>query len=150
NHIPLVYARDVADAILLASEKTQAIGQTYNIVNDEHVTQKQYLSAIARGLGVAAPRFRIPYRAARMIAAASEMFAHAARLRHAPPLTRLGVGLLGGENQFGIDKARKELGFAPRISLSDGVRTSVQWFSNDCAALSSGQRLSGAREEQHA
>ena len=150
NHLPLVYVRDVAVAMLLASEIAQAVGQTYNIVGDEPVTQKQYLSTIARELGVAAPRLKIPYRAARMMAAASEMFAHAVRLRHAPPLTRFGVGLLGGENRFRIDKARKELGFAPRTSLSDGVRTSVEWFLNDCGALSAGERLSRDREAQHA
>ena len=150
NHLPLVYVRDVAVAMLLASEIAPAVGQTYNIVNDEPVTQKQYLSTIARELGVAAPRLKIPYRAARMMAAASELFARAVRLSHAPPLTRFGVGLLGGENRFAIDKARKELGFIPRTCLSDGVRAGVKWFLNDYSALSAGERFSRDREAQHA
>ena len=150
NHIPLVYVRDVADAILLAAERAQAAGQTYNIVNDEPITQKQYFSAIARELGVAGPSRRIPYRTARMMAAASELFAHAVRLSHAPPLTRFGVGLLGGENRFAIDKARKELGFSPRTCLNYGVRTSVKWYLNDYGAFSAGERFSRDREAQHA
>src|SRR5262249_23792280 len=50
NHLPLVYARDVAEALLLAAENSRAIGQTYNIVNDEPVTQREYFHAIAAEL----------------------------------------------------------------------------------------------------
>ena len=128
NHLPLIYVRDAAQGILLASEIDDAAGRVYLLVNDEAVTQLDYISAIASELGVPAPSTRIPYRLALAAGAASEFAGHIARLKHAPPLTRFGVQTVGGENRFNIGKARTELGFAPSIGLADGVRLSVAWF----------------------
>jgi nucleoside-diphosphate-sugar epimerase len=61
NHVPLIYVRDVAQGILLASEAPQAIGKAYLLVNDEPVTQRDYLYAIADALGAPRPRRHIRY-----------------------------------------------------------------------------------------
>jgi nucleoside-diphosphate-sugar epimerase len=37
-------------------------------------------------------------------------------------VTRLGVKLFGTDNRHAIDKARRELGYAPRVDLHEGVR----------------------------
>jgi 2-alkyl-3-oxoalkanoate reductase len=128
NRLPLVYARDAADAMLLASEKSQAIGQVYNVVNDEPVTQRDYLSTIAAELGAKPPTWRIPYRLGLTIAAVGEGVGRVLRSRRPPPMTRFGAHLLGGENRFNIKKARTELGFCPKVNLKEGVRLSVAWF----------------------
>jgi nucleoside-diphosphate-sugar epimerase len=128
NHLPLVYVGDVAQGVLLASEVQDAGGETYLLVNDEPVTQRQFLTAIATELGAPPPRRRIPYHAAVAAGATAETAGHLARLRHAPPLTRFGVQLLGGENRFIIDRARHELGFSPSVDLAEGVRRSVAWY----------------------
>jgi nucleoside-diphosphate-sugar epimerase len=71
NHLPLIYVRDVAEAMFLACESPRTIGRTYNLVNDEPVTQQEYFAAIARELGVDAPHRHIPYRVALMMGAAA-------------------------------------------------------------------------------
>jgi nucleoside-diphosphate-sugar epimerase len=136
NHIPLIFVRDAAMGILLASEAEQAIGKAYLLVNDEPVTQSGYLAAIASELGVSPPTTHIPYRLALAVGAAAEMAGRMARLKHAPPLTRFGLQVVGGENQFMIDRARRDLGFVPRVMLDEGVRRSVDWYRNRFAATS--------------
>jgi len=133
NHIPLIYARDVARGMLLASEKPQAIGRTYLLVNDEPVTQLDYLSAIAAELGAAPPSRHVPYHLALLLGAVGESTGHLLRLRNPPPLMRYGVQLLGGENRFVIERARSELGFTPETSMVEGVRKSVRWYRGDPA-----------------
>jgi nucleoside-diphosphate-sugar epimerase len=128
NHIPLVYARDVAQAILLASEAPQASGRAYIIVNDEPVTQLDYLTAIARCLGVPPPGRHIPYALALALAGAAEGGARLVRAKRPPPVMRYGVQLLGGDNRFVIARARRELGFAPSVALAEGVEASVAWY----------------------
>lgn len=128
NHVPLIYVRDVAEGMLLASEAPGAAGRVYLLVNDEPVTQRAYLEAIAAELGTNPPRRHVPYRLALALGFTGEMAGHALRLRHAPPLTRYGVQLLGGENRFRIERARRELGFFPRTSMLDGVRQSIAWY----------------------
>lgn len=128
NHIPLIFVRDAAQGILLASEVGQAVGKSYVLVNDEPVTQHDYLSAIAAELGVPPPKMHVPYRLALAIGAAAEMAGHLAQLKHAPPLTRFGLQILGGENRFNISRARQELGFSPRVMLVEGVKRSAEWY----------------------
>jgi nucleoside-diphosphate-sugar epimerase len=128
NHVPLIYVRDAAEGVLLASEVEAALGRSYLLVNDEPVTQRDYLSAIAAELGAPPPTSRIPYRLGLMLGLLAEGGGRLARRPEAPPLTRYGVKLLGGENTFLIDRARQELGFSPRVGLAEGVRRSAEWF----------------------
>jgi nucleoside-diphosphate-sugar epimerase len=128
NHVPLIYVTDVAHGVLRAAEADGAEGRSYLLVNDEVVTQRDYLSAIARELGVAVPRWRIPYRLGVMLGAGLEIGSRMARRRQPPPLMRYGVQLLGGENRFSIERARRELGFSPQVPLAEGVRRSVEWY----------------------
>jgi nucleoside-diphosphate-sugar epimerase len=128
NHIPLVYVRDVAEGVLLAAAEERAAGRTYLLVNDEPVTQRQFLDAIAAELNVPPPRRRIPYRAALTAGALAEAAGRLARTEQPPPVMRYGLQLLGGENRFSIGRARGELGFAPTVGFAEGVRRSVAWY----------------------
>lgn len=128
NHVPLIYVRDAAEGILLAGEASDAEGRSYLLVNDEQVTQRDFLAAIAAELGVPAPTRRIPYKTAVVLGAVSEALGHLARRRQPPPLMRYGIRLLGGENRYDISRARQELGFRPSVGLADGVKRSVMWY----------------------
>ena len=58
-----------------------------------------------------------------------------ARRRQAPPATRYGVHLVGGEKRFTIARATEDLGFVPAVGLAEGVRRSVDWYrSTDAIA----------------
>jgi nucleoside-diphosphate-sugar epimerase len=128
NHLPLIYVRDAARGLLLASQASGAIGRTYVLVSDEPVTQCQFLGAIARELGVPAPTRHVPYELVLRAAAVSEKLAALAHRRQPPPVMRYGLQLLGGENRFVIARARQELSFRPETSVEDGVRRSVRWY----------------------
>jgi nucleoside-diphosphate-sugar epimerase len=128
NHIPLIYVRDVAEGVLLASEKARAAGRAYLLVNDEPVTQHDYLAAIAAALGVPPPRRHIPFHLALLVATAAETVGHLTQRTSPPPVMRYGVQLLGAENRFDISRARHELGFSPQVTLAEGVRRSIAWY----------------------
>lgn len=127
NNIPLVYVRDAARGLLLAATSTAANGRSYLLVNDQRVTQNQFFQLIARELGVKPPSRRVPYRLALALAAAAEWQAKVRRSRSAPPVTRYGVQLLGGENRFSVERARRELDFRPEIDVAEGVERAVAW-----------------------
>ena len=141
NVVPLIYATDVARGVLAAACAEHAQGRAYLLVSDERVTQRDYLCAIADQLRAPHPRLRIPYRAALTLGQAGEWAGHAAHMRRPPPLTRYGVELLGGENQFDISRARAELGFAPRVTMLEGVRLAAAWYrSGDVSPAEVGAR----------
>jgi 2-alkyl-3-oxoalkanoate reductase len=128
NHLPLIYARDAARGVLLASEAGPAAGRAYLLVNDEAVTQRDFVAAIASELDVPAPTRHIPYTLGLMLGAGAEDVGRWTRKRHPPPVTRYGVQLLGGDNRFIITRARRELRFEPLVDLAEGVRSSVDWY----------------------
>lgn len=133
NHIPLIYVTDVAQGMLRAAEAPQAVGQAYLLVNDERVTQNQYLSLIAKDLNVPPPTRHIPYGFAVAAGATAETVFRLLGRASPPPLMRYGLQLLGGENAFVIAKARTDLGFDPQVPMEDGVRRSVDWFQSRSA-----------------
>ena len=128
NLLPLIYVRDVALGILLASQPDCAVGNAYLLVNDEPVTQAAYFHAIASALGVPPPRLHIPYSLAIALAGCVEVAAHLAQRQQPPPLMRFGLRQIGGQNRFLIDRARHDLGFSPQVNLSEGVRLSIDWY----------------------
>ena len=130
NHLPLIYVTDAARGVLLAADAPAGVGRTYVLVNDEPVTQERYLATIARELGVAAPRRRIPYRLAIAMAALAERAQGMLHPESPPPLTRFGVTMLGGDTRFSIERARTDLGFRPEIGVDEGVRRGIAWHED--------------------
>ena len=129
NQLPCVYAGDVADLCVRAATTAEALGETYNALNEEHVTQRDFFDAAAEIAGIDAPRRSIPLRVLYAIAAAMEA---AARLRgwsHRPDLTRLAVNLMGLDYIEDNSKARSELGWRAKVGMRDAVSRSVVWAS---------------------
>jgi len=127
NALPLVYVTDVVQGLLLCADLDHAQGQAYNITNDQPLTQEEFLRTIAQELGAAPPRLHVPYNAAYAIAFAAERAPRFMRSEH-PIVTRHGVTLFGTDNRHSIDKARAELGYAPQVSLHEGVQLACMWY----------------------
>jgi nucleoside-diphosphate-sugar epimerase len=128
NRVPLIFVRDAARGVIDAGDAPGAEGRAYLLVGDEPVTQRQFLGAIARELGVPPPTRTIPYELAVWMGFAAEGLARVAGGRRPPPVMRYGLQLLGGDNRFVVTRARRELGFSPTIGLGEGVRRSVCWY----------------------
>ncbi len=106
----------------------RALGQAYNIANDRPLTQREAWCAIAEEIGAPPPRIRVPYHALFAAGYAAEQVARLTHAQRQPIVTRLGVMLFGGDNRHSIEKARRELGYTPRVALRDGVRLAAAWY----------------------
>jgi nucleoside-diphosphate-sugar epimerase len=129
NAMPLVYVTDVVKGLLQALDSEHAAGRIYNIGNHQPLTQQEVLGAIAAEVGASPPRLHVPYGTLYSVAAAAEAFA---RLTHTHPLiTRLGVAIFGADNRHSIDRARRELGYAPAVNLSEGIHRTCAWYRHE-------------------
>jgi nucleoside-diphosphate-sugar epimerase len=126
NAVPFVYVDDVVRGLLLALEHPRALGQAYNITNDQRMTAEEFLRAIADEVGGKVPRIHVPYRALYGAAAVAEWIA--TLTKREPLVTRHGVQMFGSDNPLSIDKARRELGYEPAITLRDGIRLAGSWY----------------------
>jgi nucleoside-diphosphate-sugar epimerase len=136
NFFPLVYVSDVVQGLLLALDHEHAVGEAFNITNDAPLTQQEFLQAIASEIDAPPPRFHAPYHALYAAAWAAERVPAGKYTWNRPPLTRLGVAFLATDIRFSIDKARARLGYAPRVSLREGVRLAAAWEQAELAPRS--------------
>jgi nucleoside-diphosphate-sugar epimerase len=128
NALPFVYVTDVVQGLMLALDRPNAVGQAFNITNDSPLTQREMLEAIARETGSSPPRVHAPYRALYSAGYLAERLAMVTGTEAQPVVTRLGVKLFGTDNRHAIDKARRELGYHPRVDLREGVRLAANWY----------------------
>lgn len=134
NAVPFSYVTDVVEGIALAADHPAAAGRIYNLGTDAPLTQAELWSAVAEAIGAPPPRLRVPY--APLLAAAwgAEQAAALVGRGGQPLLTRLGVKLFGAENRLEVDRARRELGYAPRVPVREGVRLAAAWYRSAGAA----------------
>lgn len=133
NIVPIVYVRDVAQGLMKAGDAgPEAVGQAYNIVDDRCVTQAEYLNSIADALQVPHASRKIPFSAAYLAGYSAEFLwrAMGRRKKAPPPIMTYGVTLLGRDQRFSIDRARRELGYLPEFDVERGVTEGVRWYIN--------------------
>ena len=128
NTLPFVYVSDVVQGLLLAADHAAAVGQAYNIGNDRPLTQEQFLGAMAQEIGARPPRVHVPFLPLYALAFAIEQLAVLGRSQHQPLITRLGAKLFGTNNLHTIDKACRELGYTPKVSIPEGIRIAGSWY----------------------
>lgn len=150
NALPFCYVTDVAQGFLLAAYHPNAPGNVFNISNDRPLTQRELFDAIADAVGAPRTALRVPYRPLYLTAMAAEKMALLTHTR--PAVTRLGVMMFGTDSRHSVEKARRELGYEPRIDLREGVRLAARWFNaergDERTAVGAGQGvgLSGGPE----
>ncbi len=119
-----VFVDDVCAAMTRAAVVPEALGQCYNLSSLDGVTWRAYTVALARALRLPEPWLSLPFGAAMALAGASEL-PHRFGLPGRPLLTRHAVFLLGRDQQYGTAKAQRELGWAPRVGLEEGIARSA-------------------------
>jgi nucleoside-diphosphate-sugar epimerase len=122
----LVHVEDLVAGIMLCGSKPEALGEIFILAGPDAPTLNQLTTEAAAVMGVPAPRFRIPV--APVYAAGWLCEIVCVPLRVDPPLYRRRVGFFTHHREFDIGKARRELGYDPRISFAEGVRRAAAWY----------------------
>ena len=117
---------NVALAIRLAIEAPEAKGEVYNITNGEPRAFRDLLEESLTGLGYPIKYRKIPASLLSGIASSLEFIYKTLNLKGEPPLTRYTYYLLRYSQTLDISKAERELGYHPKISISEGIEQYVQ------------------------
>jgi len=128
NLVDLTYVGNVVDALLLAAGSSRASGRTYLITNGEHVPLWPVLCRVLDSAGFHGKLRAVPMPVA--LAAAALMEWRAQWTRVEPTFTRYTVAVLGRTQTYSIEAARRDLGYAPRISVDEGIELALPWIRN--------------------
>lgn len=122
----LTYIDDLTDGIILCGTKPGAPGNVYIIGGERYVTLRELADTIAGILGVRISRVRIPF--APVYAAAFLCEKLCRPLGIEPPIFRRRVDFFRKDRAFDISKAKRELGYAPRVNLREGLTHTADWY----------------------
>jgi nucleoside-diphosphate-sugar epimerase len=119
---------NLVDAILLAIDHPQAVGEVFNVTDGEFVTKRRFFETVADGLELPRPTRSIPLWLAKLLAAWREGKFRREGRPNPPRVTQAQVKFAGLNLDFSIAKARTVLGYNPRVGFDDGMREAIAWF----------------------
>ncbi|CAN7455231.1 NAD(P)-dependent oxidoreductase [Mesorhizobium amorphae] len=120
--IDLTYVGDVVDAVLAAlSAPGQAEGQIFNVSSGEVLPVRRIADAACTRAGFAARWRKMPLWPAMLAAGAMEAVAMRLPGHPEPPVTRYGLGLFAYAQSLDLSKAKRLLGWTPKVSFEAGL-----------------------------
>ena len=96
-------------------------GNVYFISQDEPVQLWEFINQVLTRSGLDPITRKVPYAPAYTLAHLFELGARLCGNRFEPRLTRFIVSEMATDHYFDISAARKDLGFAPSVSIAEGL-----------------------------
>lgn len=124
----LVHLEDLVDAMLLAAERPGAAGEAFLISGAHPVTWREYLGQFARMCGKPLPPSVSSWRAWLEVQWLRVYGTFTQRPRR---LQGMDLVLMRQRTEVRIEKARRLLGYAPRIPLEEGMRRCEKWLRQE-------------------
>ena len=123
----MTYIDDLCQGIELCATRPEAVGEVFILGGDHHVTLNDLIGSVARAVESSGPRMRVPMWP--VMAAAHVCEAVFKPLGIEPPLYPRRVEFFSKDRAADISKARRMLGYAPRVTLDEGARRTAQWYA---------------------
>ena len=123
----LAYVEDLANAFILASEKENAVGETFIVCNNEVPTLNELIDIISDHLNKPGKIVHLPAKPFQILGSISEKIFIPFGIN--PPIHRRRVDFFTKSRSFDISKAKKILNFEPRYDLDKGIRNTIEWYN---------------------
>ena len=127
--VDLVYVTDVAEAVIAAATAPAAIGRAYNLTDGERHTYRDVLVAYEQATGRRPAILPVPGSA---LVGAMRALIWLRQRRGVPGDWTGQMGRVRGfvlDTHYAIDAARRDLGYAPKVGLTEGVRRTLESLS---------------------
>lgn len=120
------FIEDLCQGILLCGTKAEAVGEVFLLGGEPPLTLNQVIEEVRRATNGRPPRMRIPM--APVMAAATLCEKLCRPLGIEPPLYPRRVEFFSKHRAFDVSKAKRLLGYAPRVALAEGFARTAAWY----------------------
>jgi len=129
NYVQPTYIDDLIEGLLLCLERNETIGRVYILAGAKYVTIKEFIGEIANYFNIKPPKLHLPPLFAKLLAVCFEILAKFWPFD--PPLTRSRVKFFTQNHFFDISRAKRDIGYKPKVSLAEGIKNTIDWYKEN-------------------
>ncbi|WP_175958491.1 NAD-dependent epimerase/dehydratase family protein [Burkholderia sp. BCC0405] len=133
THAGLVFVDDVADSLIGLAERSETVGEAYNVVDPQPIEWRRYFAELCETLNVRGPNIDIPSPLALAAARASEAAARLLRSKRRPLFTRHIALVMSRDQHYASAKLCRVLPEYPRVGLQRGLALTKTWLIHHSA-----------------
>ncbi len=111
-----------------ATPATPPGGRAYFITNGEPVVLWEWINELLRGVGLPEVEQHVSLRTAYLAGGVLEALWRVLPLKGEPPMTRFVAKEMATDHWFDLAAARRDLGYAPRVSMADGTAALIAHY----------------------
>lgn len=124
-----LYIDNLIDAFMLLMENGKGDGEAYLIADEEYLEIENLVRKVAEVLHI---KVKIPHYPLAPLVVAGYAFKKICKPFHInPPIFPRRVDWYRQNRAFKIDKAKRELGYQPKIDLDEGLRRTAEWYKKE-------------------
>ncbi|XP_074909812.1 sterol-4-alpha-carboxylate 3-dehydrogenase, decarboxylating isoform X2 [Buteo buteo] len=134
NLVDFTYVENVVHGHILAAENLQKdsplCGKAFHITNDEPVPFWAFMSRILTGLNYDPPKYHIPYWLAYYLALflSLVLWLLSPLVTIKPTFTPMRVALAGTFHYYSCERAKRDMGYKPVVSLDEAIDRTLQSY----------------------
>jgi nucleoside-diphosphate-sugar epimerase len=124
-----LYIDHLIDAFVLAMEEGKGEGEAYLIADEQYLEIEDLVRRVGKALNV---DVKIPHFPVWPVVAAGHVVEKVCRpFGITPPLFPRRVDWYRQNRAFKIDKAKRDLGYAPQVGIDEGLRRTAEWYRKE-------------------
>jgi nucleoside-diphosphate-sugar epimerase len=126
--LSLVYVGNLVEALYLAAVKPGVVGEVFLITDGQAITRVRMMEIVCGETGYLMPTRHVPTLIVRAACPVIEGIWRLKRSPEPPLVNKFRMKFMSTPLTYRIDKARKILGYDPKVGTETGLRQTVAWF----------------------
>jgi len=122
----LTFVQDLVDGIILAGEKNTKSGEIYTLGGNEFLPLDELVKLLGEIMQKPVSKLKIPLFPVYIAAFFCEIICRILKIE--PPLFRRRLDFFTKDRAFDISKAKRELGYLPKVPLKEGLKLTFDWY----------------------
>ncbi len=125
------YIENLVVGMVLANTHPNSTGEVFILSDDDTLTWKEFTEVLAHKIGVKPPELSLPYTILVPFTWVLETIYSIFKISTPPPLTFYRISVPRKDLVFLNHKAKKILGYNPRIRFTEAIETTIQCFKKE-------------------
>jgi nucleoside-diphosphate-sugar epimerase len=122
----MTFVEDLARGFILAGERKESVGEIFTLGGEGYLTLGELVEKISKILNKPIPKTKIPVWPVWFGGLLCEIACKPFGI--SPPIYRRRVDFFVKDRAFDISKAKRILGYQPKVALDEGLKITADWY----------------------